>query len=421
MWNPFLIRKGGDKVLKRLLFLVLLIIFAKPAYDLVSPYIQPLMPVMYVETTAVNTMPVQTTSVIDGETVESEVNYPNAVKSVETLADAMYYHFSQFETNFTIQYVGNTQTLSEMIEQASTLASKRDPFIEGHLSMREITYTYTRSSAKIDVNQQYLITAAQVSSVDATVDDILARNNAHSLSDFDKIKFVNDYIVQNTVYSTDTTNSPHSAYTVLAEGKAVCQGYALLAQKMLTKLGIESLYVVGEAGGVGHAWNLVKLNGAWYHMDTTWNDPTPDRGPNNVRYAYFLMSDHQLANDHTWERADYPQAVDEQYAYMHIVSDRYEIGEYIYFSHEQDNNHLYRLHKPSRQIDKVADIRVQYLTGEGEWLYFSNYSNGGYLSKMNINSNDEALLVREKVKNLFVYDGFLYFSTDSGNQKLALN
>ena len=407
-------------MLKRLTILVLVIIFAKPTYDLISPYVQPLMPLTDVETTAVSTLPVQTTSVIDGETVQSEINYPSAVQSVESLADAMYYHFSQFKTDFTIQFDGNTQNLSTILEEASALASKRDPFIEGHLSMREITYTYTRSSAKIDVKQQYLSTAEQVASVDATVDEILARNNANSLSDFDKIKFVNDYIVQNTVYSTDTTNSPHSAYTVLAEGKAVCQGYALLAQKMLTKLGIESLYVVGEAGGVGHAWNLVKLNGQWYHIDTTWNDPTPDRGPNNVRYAYFLMSDRQLAKDHTWERANYPQAVDEQYVYMHIVSDRYEMGDYIYFSHEQDNNYLYRLHKSSKLVEKVKDVRVQYLTGVGDWLYFSNYSNGGYLSKMHVSGRDESLLVREKVRNLFILDGYLYFSTNGGNQKIQL-
>ena len=408
-------------MLKRFTILVLLIIFAKPTYDLLSSYVQPLLAEMdVVETTEVTTLPVQTTSVIDGETVQSEINYPSAVQSVETLADAMYYHLSQFETDFTIQYNGNTQNLSAMLEEASLLASKRDPFIEGHLSMREITYTYTRSSAKIDVKQQYLITAAQVASVDATVDEILIKNNAHSLSDFDKIKFVNDYIVQNTVYSTETIHSAHSAYTVLAEGKAVCQGYALLAQKMLTKLGIESLYVVGEAGGVGHAWNLVKLNGGWYHIDMTWNDPTPDRGPNNVRYAYFLMSDQQLIKDHTWEKADYPQAVDEQYMYMHIISDSFEIDDYIYFSHEQDNNLLYRLHKPSKQVEKVADVRVQFLTGEGDWLYFSNYSNGGYLSKMHVSGSNESLLVKEKVKNLFILDGFLYFSTDRGNQKIQL-
>ena len=105
---------------------------------------------------------------------------------------------------------------------------------------------------------------------------------------------------------------------------------------------------------------------------------------------------------------------------MHIVADTYEIGEYIYFSHEQDNNYLYRVHKESKQIEKVADVRVQFLTGDGEWLYFSNYSNGGYLSKMHVNGSDESLLVREKVKNLFILDGFLYFSTESGNQKIQI-
>ena len=105
---------------------------------------------------------------------------------------------------------------------------------------------------------------------------------------------------------------------------------------------------------------------------------------------------------------------------MHIVSDRYEIWDYIYFSHEQDNNYLYRLHKSSKQVEKVKDVRVQYLTGVGDWLYFSNYSNGGYLSKMHVSGSDESLLVKEKVGNLFILDGFLYFSSDNGNQKIQL-
>ena len=65
---------------------------------------------------------------------------------------------------------------------------------------------------------------------------------------------------------------------VLKEHKGVCQGYALLALKMLRELGIETLYVVGEVNTGPHAWNLVKVDGEWYHLDTTWNDPVPDRG-----------------------------------------------------------------------------------------------------------------------------------------------
>ena len=67
--------------------------------------------------------------------------------------------------------------------------------------------------------------------------------------------------------------------------------------------------------GEGHAWNLVQLDGQWYHLDVTWNDPLPDRG-NEVRYGYFLVSDTHLARDHTWIMADYPSATNEQYAAM---------------------------------------------------------------------------------------------------------
>ena len=49
------------------------------------------------------------------------------------------------------------------------------------------------------------------------------------MTDVEKVRAVNDYIVANTSYTDQTNSSPHSAYTVLAEHGGVCQGYALLA------------------------------------------------------------------------------------------------------------------------------------------------------------------------------------------------
>ena len=45
----------------------------------------------------------------------------------------------------------------------------------------------------------------------------------------------------------------------------------------------------------------------WYHIDVTWDDPVPDK-QNEVRYNYFLLSDEQLAEDHEWDRTQYPVA-----------------------------------------------------------------------------------------------------------------
>lgn len=408
-------------MLKRITLIVIILVFAKPAYDLFSPFVYSFIEDVPTELAANQTSPQP--SIIETSEAPKEaedVDYPNKVSSLQTLTDAFYYNFSQYNEQFTIQYSGDTSNISELIEQASQAASKIDPFIEGHISNREISFTYSKSNATINVSQSYLITAAEASSVSATVDDILARNNAYSLNDFEKIKFVNDFIVKNTVYSTETKGSPHSAYTALAEGKAVCQGYALLAQIMLTELGIDSLYVVGEAGGIGHAWNLVKLDGNWYHLDTTWNDPTPDRGPDSVRYAYFLVNDMKLAKDHIWIKEDYPAAVQNQYAYMHNIADSYETDQYIYFSNEEDEQYLYRLNKTTKQKEKVLDVRVQYLTGEGNRLFFSNYSRGGYLTELQLPSLEEKVLIREHVKNLFILEGFLYFTSDEGKKKMEL-
>ena len=305
-------------MLKRITLLVVILIFAKPAYDIFMEEYA----VNEITPTAINPVEVQLSNE-EKATLSSEdteplsASLPKKITSVEQLTEAFYYYFSQFEESFTLQYVGNTKNIDDIIEQASKEASKRDPFVDGHLSERNIKYSYNMLSAKIEVSQTYLISEEEALAVNASINQLVASIQDENMSDIDKVKYVNDYIVQNTVYSDQTNGSPHSAYTALAERKAVCQGYALLTQQMLTALGIESLYVVGYADGVGHAWNLVNLEGQWYHLDTTWNDPLPDRGK-NVRYDYFLVTDSQLAKDHTWERADYPQANSTKYAYMQV-------------------------------------------------------------------------------------------------------
>ena len=230
-----------------------------------------------------------------------------AVTSAQELADATYYYLSRYKQQFTIEFKGDTSQLESIIQQAYTLIEERDPYVYGHLSDRNIEFTYTARQATLNFNQNYLTTYEQERLVNGKVAAILQTIDASTMTDVDKVKFVNDYIVQHTMYSEATSASPHSAYAILFEGKGVCQGYALLAYKLLTELGIEALYVTGEVYTGGHAWNLVKLDGNWHHLDTTWNDPLPDRG-NGVSYDYFLITDSQMSKDHSWDLAKYPRA-----------------------------------------------------------------------------------------------------------------
>ncbi len=66
---------------------------------------------------------------------------------------------------------------------------------------------------------------------------------------------------------------------------------------LMKAAGIPSEYVTGYAEG-SHAWNIIQIDGAWYHVDTTWDDPT-NKGGDYIRYDYFLKSDTYMRRDHS--------------------------------------------------------------------------------------------------------------------------
>ncbi|MBE7104913.1 S-layer protein [Bacillus cereus] len=130
------------------------------------------------------------------------------------------------------------------------------------------------------------------------------------MDDHEKVKSVHDYVVKHVSY--DTSYKAYTAYEALANRSAVCQGYALLTYQLLKEAGIENHFVVGTGDGQPHAWNLVKIDNKWYHLDTTFDDPVPDE-QGRVTYSYFNLSDEQIARNHEWNRGDYPQATTNYY------------------------------------------------------------------------------------------------------------
>lgn len=403
-------------MLKKLSLILIFLLFAKPAYDLFTS-------LLVEESVIVEdvSQSIEAPNVVMDE-VQSVTSQPQpgTVTSVNQLADTFSYYFDRLATEFTIEYKGNTANLEKILEQAVQLAIQEDTYIGGHLSMREIQYEYTKTAATIQVQQSYLTTIEQEHIVDAMVDQLLENVDLTAISDYEKVKFVNDHIVKNTMYSDQAIASPHSAYAVAYEGRGVCQGYALFAQKLLTAMGMESIYMTGDVYTGGHAWNLVKVDSQWYHLDTTWNDPLPDRG-NGVRYQYFLVNDQDMRKDHTWEAQDYPKAASAAYRYMHTMQDSYVKDGFIYFSHTGDDNKLYRFNQATGKAERLGDVRALYIVGEGEWLYFSNYSKGAYLSKIKIDGTALDTIYREEVRSLFIEDGYIYFAVSDGKKKIALH
>ncbi len=129
-------------------------------------------------------------------------------------------------------------------------------------------------------------------------------------SDYDKAIGVYEYLIENTKY--DLAYMGKTIYEMAKDHRAVCEGYARATQYMLTKLGVETLYVVGKSdNGSGepedHAWNIVKLDGEYYNVDTTWGDPALDDGTQAMSHGYLCVTDADLQNTHVKDNSNpYP-------------------------------------------------------------------------------------------------------------------
>lgn len=213
-------------------------------------------------------------------------------------------------TQFSVYYDGDTSDLKSEIKSAISDILNGDDYLHYSYTGYRFSYSGYENDVTINFSFSYLTTKSQENYVDSKVTCILGEIIDSSMNSHKKERAIHDYIVKNVEY--DTSLERYSAYNALSEGKTVCQGYALLAYKMLTEAGMESKIIAGSAGSgsdsEGHAWNLVKLDGKWYRLDCTWDDPIPDiKG--RVLYDYYNLTDNQISQDHNWDTSAYPAAV----------------------------------------------------------------------------------------------------------------
>lgn len=112
----------------------------------------------------------------------------------------------------------------------------------------------------------------------------------HSLTDAEKALWVHDYLV--AAYSYDEGADHYDAYHFFLTRKGVCQSYSLAYIAVMRELGIETIMV--SSPEMNHAWNLVCIDGEWYHIDLTFDDPSPDRA-GRVLHDYFLLTDEEIS------------------------------------------------------------------------------------------------------------------------------
>ena len=192
-----------------------------------------------------------------------------------------------------IQYSVNGMDLTGIY--AAREIVRKNPFYSTAATTGFPEFTYKDNGCVATVKYTYHPAWTQdfVAKVIASYDEVMALIKPGD-SDFAKILKIHDWIVKNVSYGMSTLYYDFGV-GALANRKAVCAGYAQCYQFLLSQVGIDSVYIAANTKKEPHAWNLVKLDGHWFHVDCTW-----DRGLGvnpNVKHTYFMLSDAEFNAD----------------------------------------------------------------------------------------------------------------------------
>lgn len=213
------------------------------------------------------------------------------------------------DVNLHITYSFDVDQLGSQLKDLLETNPPVDEYVYSSITYLSYSGSGYDGDYNIPLKLEYVETKAQADAAETKVRQILSQIIKTGMSDLDKEKAIHDYIVSNVAYDESLTD--HSDYGALFNHTTVCQGYALLTYKMLTDAGIKAKIVISnnDNSETGHAWNMVQINGVWYHLDCTFDDPVPDV-PGRVEYNYFNKTDDEIASDgdHQWDKTKYPAA-----------------------------------------------------------------------------------------------------------------
>ena len=126
--------------------------------------------------------------------------------------------------------------------------------------------------------------------VPGKVKQIVASLIKPGMSDREKAAVLHDWLTHNAKY--DYSFTYYHADGVLLYGKGVCNSFTEAYRMLCAEAGIPCLTL--NSATQNHAWNVVMVDGEWYHVDVTWNAVSP---PSR---KYFLLKDNEIAKDHYW-------------------------------------------------------------------------------------------------------------------------
>ena len=235
----------------------------------------------------------------------------------------------------------------------------------------------------------------------------------HGISDdFEKEQIIHDYIIEKCEYVKKTGGDYSSAYGCLVNGSASCEGYAKAMKYLLDEADVENYIAAGNTtdengASQGHAWNIVRIDGEYYHVDVTWDDPIESSVEN--KYAYFNITDEEISATHDAEKRFLGKCTD--------TENNYYVNNEIYFTAFDSTARNAIISEIVKQANKKNDV-ASFKLADGKLLdeaekelfdqegIYSILSSANILSSENLLTDKVAYAVDES-HNIIVITDFL--------------
>lgn len=187
-----------------------------------------------------------------------------------------------------------------MISNDEVLLSNINNYVHPYNSYTSIKTLYDETG-EVTVKIQHVYSEQEIDRIEKEVDSILAHQINDSMSDRDKILALHDYIIRTTKYDpykvdkedSQKSDSPYDSSRILGvldDHYAICSGYTDLMAVFLERLHIPNYKIASDT----HIWNAVFLDGKWWHLDLTWDDPITTSGQDILDHSYFLITNEEL-------------------------------------------------------------------------------------------------------------------------------
>ena len=351
-------------------------------------------------TTASSTSSEEPTIVTATEAIESEspIKTESPVKTESAPVTPMEVFLSEIESNMESLNENFTVSVAGLSKDDIDVDSIQEKFpqLRG-FHLKEVFYTrYMEIEVTLNISMSYRIYTAyrtgqteRLSDMEKEVLDVVLsviKNNIDpDMSDYEKELAIHDYITSicENDNRTDVPDESYTPYGVLILGSAVCEGYSNTFKLFMDMLGIECDIITGTAKAGGHAWNRVSIDGKYYLVDVTWDDPvTEPDADKRVNYDYFNLTDGVMNISHTPKKSQTKIANSTKYNYFYynnlVVSSIDDFIAVISESLSKDQNYVYV---------RCKDIDLhEFVEGREIFKYLSGYTHITYSFNDDVNT-----------------------------------